>query len=102
VEVLHALVAADRIDLPQFEAALARLLAARSEAELAAVAQAPPPPVAMTPPERRLARPLRISGTGRLRLRGRWQLASQTTVRAELGSVTADLTNAEFDDRSWI
>jgi hypothetical protein len=54
----------------------------------------------MTTPERQLSKPLKIrGGTGRLRLYGRWQLARQTSVRAELGSVTVDLTDAVFDDR---
>jgi Cell wall-active antibiotics response 4TMS YvqF len=34
---------------------------------------------------------------GRLRLAGRWQLARQTHVSADLGSVQLDLTEAEFD-----
>lgn len=44
-------------------------------------------------------RPLEInSGTGRLHLEGRWQVASQTHVSAALGSVRIDLTEAESDD----
>jgi predicted membrane protein len=35
----------------------------------------------------------------RLRLGGRWQVATETHVSADLGSVTLDLTAAEFDDR---
>jgi hypothetical protein len=49
---------------------------------------------------RRLARPLEIhSGLGRLRLAGRWQVAAETHISADLGSVRLDLTEAEFDDR---
>jgi hypothetical protein len=56
--------------------------------------------VAFTSPDRRLARPLEIhSGIGRLRLTGRWQVARETHVSADLGSVKIDLTEAEFDDR---
>ena len=58
-----------------------------------------PTPVALTSRERRLAEPLEIrSGLGRLRLAGRWQVASQTRISAELGSIRLDLTEAEFDD----
>jgi len=35
---------------------------------------------------------------GRLRLDGQWQLARQTHVSADLGNVTIDLTEAEFDE----
>jgi hypothetical protein len=35
----------------------------------------------------------------RLRLTGRWQVARETHVSADLGSVRIDLTEAEFDDR---
>jgi hypothetical protein len=46
-----------------------------------------------------LADPLKIhSGVGRLRLTGRWQVARQTNISAELGNVRIDLTGAEFDD----
>lgn len=34
---------------------------------------------------------------GRLRLAGRWQIARQTHVSADLGSVRLDLTEAKFD-----
>ena len=62
--------------------------------------QALPPPVALTTPDRRLDRPLEIhSGMRRLRLAGRWQVARQTHLSADLGSVRVDLTEAEFDDR---
>ena len=56
--------------------------------------------MALTSPDRRLAKPLEVnSGIGRLRLGGRWQVASETHVSADIGSVTLDLTAAEFDDR---
>jgi hypothetical protein len=35
----------------------------------------------------------------RLRLAGRWQVARETHLSADLGSVRVDLTEAEFDDR---
>ena len=58
-----------------------------------------PAPVALTSPQQRLAKPLEINGgMGRLRLTGRWQVARETHVSADLGSVLIDLTEAEFDD----
>jgi len=97
--VLRGMLAGDRIGLPDYEQAVDRLFRATTESQLSAVLCSLPPPVTLTPPERRLDQPLKIrSGMGRLRIGQRWQLARQTTVRAELGSVTIDLTEAEFDD----
>lgn len=97
---LRALVAAERIDSAQFEGAVAVVLQARTEAELAELLRSLPSPLAMTPAERRRGGPLKLGGGyGRLRMEGRWQVARQTSISVELGSVTVDLTNAEFDDR---
>ncbi len=100
VEALHALVTADRIDSAQFERAVAELLQARSEAELAELLRSLPSVSAMTPVERRRDGPLKLGGGfGRLSIEGRWQLARETSISVELGSVTVDLTDAELDDR---
>jgi hypothetical protein len=97
-ELLKDLYAAGDIDVDRFDAGVARLLAATSDAELAAVVRSLPPPVALTSPDRRLDQPLEIhSGMHRLRLGGRWQVARETHVSADLGSVKIDLTEAEFD-----
>jgi len=99
-EFLKGLYAAGRIDEDRFDSGVAGLLAATSDAEVAEVVRALPPPVALTSPDRRLDRPLEIhSGMRRLRLAGRWQVARETHVSADLGSVKIDLTEAEFDDR---
>ena len=99
-EFLKELYAAGDVDASRFEASVSGLLAATTDAELAEVVRSLPPPVALTSPERRLAQPLEIhSGFGRLRLTGRWQVARETHVSADLGSVRIDLTEAEFDDR---
>lgn len=91
--------AAGDIDADRLEAGVADLLAATTDAELARVVRSLPSPVSLTSPERRLAEPLEIrSGMGRLRLAGRWQIARQTHVSANLGSVRIDLSEAEFDD----
>ena len=91
--------AAGDIDAAQLDAGVAGVLAARTDAELAEVVRSLPQPVALTSPERRLTKPLEIhSGIGRLRLMGRWQVARETHISADLGSVRLDLTEAEFDD----
>ena len=98
-EFVKELYAAGEIDADRFSTGVAGVLAARSEAELAEVVRSLPAPVALTSQERRLAEPLEIhSGLGRLRLAGRWQVASQTHISADLGSIRLDLTEAEFDD----
>jgi hypothetical protein len=98
-EFLRELYAAGHIDAARFDAGLTGLLAAQTDAELAEVVRSMPPPVSVTSPARRLSRPLEIhSGMGRLRLAGRWQLAAETHVSADLGSVRLDLTDADFDD----
>jgi hypothetical protein len=100
VEALHVLAAAERIDGAQFEIAVADVLRARTEAELAELLLSLPSALAMTPAERRRDGPLKLGGgVGRLRIEGRWQVARQTSISVELGSVTIDLTDAEFDDR---
>jgi hypothetical protein len=99
-EFLTELYAAGGIDTGRFNTGVAGLLAATTETELADVVRSLPPPVALTSPDRRLTKPLEIhSGMRRLRLTGRWQVARETHVSADLGSVRIDLTEAEFDDR---
>ena len=99
-EFLKELYAAGRIDEGRFDTGVAELLAASTDAELAEVVRSLPPPVALTSPDRRLGQPLEIhSGMRRLRLGGRWQVARETHVSADLGSLRIDLTEAEFDDR---
>jgi hypothetical protein len=97
-EFVKELYAAGEIDADRLGAGVAGVLAAGSEAELAAVVRSLPAPVALTSQERRLAEPLEIhSGMGRLRLAGKWQVARETHVSADLGSVRLDLTEDEFE-----
>ncbi|HSS91442.1 MAG TPA: hypothetical protein VLL69_19175 [Streptosporangiaceae bacterium] len=99
-EFLKELYAAGRIDEGRLDTGVAELLAARTDAEVAEAVRALPAPVALTSPDRRLDQPLTIhSGMRRLRLTGRWQVARETHVSADLGSVRIDLTEAEFDGR---
>jgi hypothetical protein len=98
-EFVKQLYATGGIDEAGFEAGIAGVLDATTYAELVEIVRSLPPPVAFTAAGRRLTRPLEIhSGVGRLRLTGRWQLAAETHVSADLGSVRLDLTDAEFDD----
>ena|ERR1035438_5471595 len=98
VDVLRAMASHDQIDVSDLERAIAAVLKARNEEELAAVIESLPSPTAVTPASRRVSQPLRIrGGVGRVRLDRRWQLARQTRVSAELGSVLIDLGEAEFD-----
>lgn len=99
VEVLRAMAAHDRLEVSDLEPALTAVLEARTEEELVAIIEALPSPIAMTPAPRRFSHPLKIrGGVGRVRLDRRWQLARQTRVSAELGSVLVDLGKAEFDE----
>src|ERR1700722_7162141 len=98
-EFIKELYVAGEIDADRLDTGVAAVLAAGSEAELAAVVRSLPAPVALTSHERRLADPLEInSGMGRLRLAGKWQVARETHISADLGSIRLDLTEAEFDD----
>jgi hypothetical protein len=98
-EFVKELYVAGEIDADRLDTSVSGVLAARSEAELAEVIRSLPAPVALTSRERRLAEPLEIhSGMGRLRLAGKWQVARETHVSADLGSIRLDLTEAEFDD----
>jgi hypothetical protein len=99
-ELLKELYAVGHIDAGRLDSGVAGLLAATSDAEVAEIVRSLPPTVALTSPGRRLAGPLEIrSGMRRLRLTGRWQVARETHVGADLGSVWIDLTEAELDDR---
>lgn len=99
-EFLKELYAAGDIDADRFDAGVAAVLAAGSDREVALVIRDLPAPVSFTDPERRLTDRLEIHGGMRgVRLAGRWQLAKETHVSAELGNVRIDLTDAELDDR---
>jgi hypothetical protein len=98
-EFVKELYAAGDIDAGRLDASVTGILAATTEAELAEVVRSLPPPVVLTSADRRLTKPLEIhSGIGRLHLGGRWQVGKETHVSADLGSITIDLSAAEFDD----
>ena len=69
-----------------------------SQADFASVVRSLPPPVEFTPPARRRQEPLEISTSmGEVRLEGRWQVSRLTKIDTGMGSVTIDLSQAEFD-----
>jgi hypothetical protein len=99
VDVLQTLMANGRVDLDRFHEALDGLLGARSAREFARVIRSLPLPIAFTPLDRRRQDPFEIStGMGEVRLAGRWQVSRVNTINVGVGTVTIDLTAAEFDD----
>jgi len=99
IDFLQGLLASGAVDLDRFQVALDALLGARTEADVASVVRSLPPPVAFTPPARRRQEPLEISTSmGEVRLEGRWQVSRLTKIDTRMGSVTIDLSQAEFDD----
>lgn len=99
IDFLQGLLASGKVDLDRFQEALDALLAARTEAEVAAVVRRLPPPVELTSPARRREEPLDISTSmGEVRLEDRWQVGRVTKISTGMGAVTIDLTDAEFDD----
>jgi len=81
------------------QGALDALLGAHTHADFASVVRGLPPPVEFTPPARRRQEPLEISTSmGEVRLEGRWQVSRLTKIDTGMGSVTIDLSQAEFDD----
>lgn len=99
IDILHGLLTTGKVDLDGFQQALDDVLRVRTEADLAALVRSLPPPVAFTSPARRRDDPLEISTSiGEVRLDGRWQVGRLTSITADMGAVTLDLTDAEFDD----
>ena len=79
--------------------ALDALLRVQTQAVFASVVRSLPPPVEFTPPARWHQEPFEISASmGEVRLEGRWQVGRLTKIDTGMGSVTIDLSQAEFDD----
>ena len=99
IDFVQGLLASGKVDLDRFEKALDALLGAHTHADFAWVVRSLPPPVEFTPPARRRREPLEISTSmGDVRLEGRWQVSRLTRIDTGMGSVTIDLSQAEFDD----
>lgn len=90
-EFVKELYVAGDIDAGPLDASVTEILAATTEAELAEVVRSLPPPIALTSADRRLSKPLEMhSGTGRLRVAGRWQVGKETVPALPL--IRLDLT----------
>jgi Cell wall-active antibiotics response 4TMS YvqF len=99
IDYLQGLLANGKVDLDRFQKTLDALLGAQTYADFASVVRSLPPPVEFTPPARRRQEPLEISTSmGEVRLEGRWQVSRLTKIDTGMGSVTIDLSQAEFDD----
>jgi Cell wall-active antibiotics response 4TMS YvqF len=99
VHLLQGFLVSGKVDLDRFQQALDGILGAETQSELAAVIRSLPAPVELTPPALRRQEPLEISTSmGEVRLDGRWQVSRITKINVGMGSVTIDLTGAEFDD----
>jgi hypothetical protein len=100
IDFLQGLLASGKVDLERFQEALDALLGAHTEDQFAVVVRGLPPPVEFTSPMRRREESLDITTSmGEVRLKGRWQVGRLTKITSGMGSVTIDLTEAEFDDR---
>jgi len=100
-ELLLEAVELDRLSLDTYEVLLGEVLAATTEAELTQLVRTYAPPVALTPPERRLDGVVEIATTGMfadIKRRGRWQVPRLLRVRTGPSQIRLDLTEAEFDD----
>jgi hypothetical protein len=101
LELLRAGLSSGDSSLDDYEAAIESALQATSEAALAGLVRKYAPPVLITAPERRYEEPRIIETTGMfndIRLRGRWQVARDLTVRTNGSRSIIDFTEAEFDD----
>jgi hypothetical protein len=95
---LRELIRTGDLELDRFTELADEISAARTGDELRAVLAALPPPVRMSPPERRLSQPLVLTTlTGKLTMAGHWQVARETKVSTTTGRVFLDFREAEFD-----
>ncbi|MCU1491108.1 MAG: hypothetical protein JWM85_2513 [Acidimicrobiaceae bacterium] len=99
IDFVQRLLATGEVDLERFHSALDELFQARTEADVASVVRSLPAPVVLTAPSRRRLQPYEIeTSMNGVRLEGRWQVGSVTSIESDMGSVTVDMTEAEFDD----
>ena len=99
-ELLLAAVERGRLSLERYEALLTDVLTATTEAELAELVRVHAPPVALTPPERRINEVVEIVTTGMfadIKRAGRWQVPKRMKVRTGASRIVLDPTEAEFD-----
>jgi Domain of unknown function (DUF1707) len=97
---LHDLFSIGELSLERFSELLENVFAAPGHADLEAAMSALPPLIRLTPPWRRLTKPLLLrAADGSLRLGSGWQLAADTTIRTGFGAARVDLTAASWDSR---
>jgi DUF1707 SHOCT-like domain len=95
---LHDLFGRGRLSVERFSGALEEVFAASSRADLEAALLGLPPLVRLTPPSRRLTKPLVLRAPdGDLRLGSGWQLAADTTIGTGFGAARLDLAAASWD-----
>src|SRR5215471_18842035 len=99
IDYLQGLLVSGKVDLDRFQKVLDALLGVQTQADFASVVRSLPPPVEFTPPARWRQEPLEISTSmDEVRLEGHWQVSRLTRIDTGMGSVTIDLSQAEFDD----
>jgi hypothetical protein len=101
LELLRAGLSTGDSSLEDYETAIEAALHATTETELAELVRKYAPPVLITAPERRYDEPRIIETVGMfndIRLRGRWQVARDLTVRTNGSRIVVDFSEAEFDD----
>jgi hypothetical protein len=99
IDFLQGLLASGKVDLDRFHEVLDVLLGVQTQADFASVVRSLPPPVEFTSLARRRQEPLEISTSmGEVRLEGHWQVSRVTKIDTDIGGVTIDLCQAEFDD----
>jgi hypothetical protein len=95
---LRDVFALGRLSLERFSEILELVFAASSHSDLEAALLGLPPLVRLTPPSRRLSKPLVLRvPDGDLRLGSGWQLAADTTIATGFGSARLDLASASWD-----
>ncbi|MGO8871795.1 MAG: hypothetical protein ACLQPH_10420 [Acidimicrobiales bacterium] len=98
IDFLQGLLTSGKVDMDRFQQALDGLFGSRTDADLASVVSNLPSPVEVTPPARRRQEPFEINASmNALHLAGRWQVSRFNKIQAGMGSVTIDLSEAEFD-----
>ncbi len=96
---LHDLLSGGTLSFECFSAVLDQVFAAPSHAELEVAMLTLPGLTQLTPPSRRLTKPLTLrAADGGLHLGPGWQLAADTRVTTGCGASRLDLTTASWDD----
>jgi hypothetical protein len=101
LDMLREGLTAGNASLDEYETAIEAALNATREAELTELVRKFAPPVRLTPQERRHPEPLTIETSGMfndIKMRNRWQVAQDLTVKTSGSRIVLDFSDAEFDD----